>query len=247
MKKAFRAAAIAAILLFTLTFIGNAKIKSASAHLLFSSSVSVGGNESRKVTLKSGDRIAIGSYLGEPIVWSVIETGGKTLLMSEKVLCFRAFDPSEDGIGSSDYLASPLRAWLNSESGFLNPENFSEFDLSLKSPDKNGDLIFLPSKDMLKNISTADRRRSPTEQCVKNDGSRYLTLRKYCWYWTSSPVSTNQSSVTAVTTTGGFYKTLAADELCGVCPAMYLRSNVLVLCGSGTAENPYALAGGGER
>lgn len=89
MKKAFRAAAIAAILLFALTFIGNAKIKSASAHLLFSSSVSVGGNESREVTLKSGDRIAIGSYLGEPIVWRVIETGGKTLLMSEKVLCFR--------------------------------------------------------------------------------------------------------------------------------------------------------------
>jgi len=100
---------------------------------------------------------------------------------------------------------------------------------------------------MLKNISTADRRRSPTEQCVKNDSSRYLTLRKYCWYWTGSPVSTNQSSVTAVTTTGGFYKTLAADELCGVCPAMYLRSGILVLCGSGTAENPYALAGGGER
>lgn len=240
MKKAFRAAAIATILLFALTFIGNAKIKSASAHLLFSSSVSVGGNESREVTLKSGDRIAIGSYLGEPIIWRVIETGGKTLLMSEKVLCFRAFDPSEDGIGSSDYLASPLRAWLNSE-------NLSDNDLSLISPDKNGDLIFLPSKDMLKNISTADRRRSPTEQCVKNDSSRYLTLRKYCWYWTSSPVSTNQSSVTAVTTTGGFYKTLAADELCGVCPAMYLRSNVLVLCGSGTAENPYALAGGGER
>ena len=146
MKKAFRAAAIAAILLFALTFIGSAKIKSTSAHLLFSSSVSVVGNESRKVTLKSGDRIAIGSYLGEPVIWRVIETGGKTLLMSEKVLCFRAFDPSEDGIGSSDYLASPLRAWLNSESGFLNPENFSEFDLSLISPDKNGDSIFRRQK-----------------------------------------------------------------------------------------------------
>lgn len=93
MKKAFRAAAIAAILLFALTFIESAKIKSASAHLLFSSSVSVGGNESREVTLKSGDRIAIGSYLGEPIVWSVIKTGNKTLLMSEKVLCFRAVRP----------------------------------------------------------------------------------------------------------------------------------------------------------
>lgn len=42
MKKAFRAAAIAAILLFALTFIGSAKIKSTSAHLLFSSSVSAG-------------------------------------------------------------------------------------------------------------------------------------------------------------------------------------------------------------
>ena len=133
MKKAFRAAAIAAILLFALTFIGNAKIKSTSAHLLFSSSVSVGGNESWEVTLKSGDRIAIGSYLGEPIIWSVIKTGNKTLLMSEKVLCFRAFDPSEDGIGSSDYLASPLRAWLNSESGFLNPENFEILSAFLSS------------------------------------------------------------------------------------------------------------------
>lgn len=83
------------------------------------------------------------------------------------MLCFRAFDTSEDGIGSSDYLASPLREWLNSESGFLNPENFSDNDLSLISPDRNGDLIFLPSKDMLKNISAADRRRSPTEQCIK--------------------------------------------------------------------------------
>ena len=82
------------------------------------------------------------------------------------------------------------------------------------------------------------------QMCIRDS---YLTLRKYCWYWTSSPVLTNQSSVTAVTTTGGFYKTLAADELCGVCPAMYLRSGILVLCGSGTAENPYALAGGGER
>ena len=121
MKKAFRAAAIAAILLFALTFIGSAK--STSAHLLFSSSVSAGGNESRKVTLKSGDRIAIGSYLGEPIVWRVIKTGDKTLLMSEKVLCFRAFDPSEDGIGSSDYLA-PARMAQFGERIFKSGEFF---------------------------------------------------------------------------------------------------------------------------
>lgn len=247
MKKAFRAAAVAAVLLFALTFIGSAKIKNASAHLLFSSDIAVGGGAAREVTLKSGDRIAIGSFLGEPIIWRVIDTDSGTLLMSEKVLCFKAFDPSEDGIGSSDYLSSPLRAWLNSKDGFLSPENFSKDELSLVSPDKNGDTVFLPSKDMLKNISSADRRRSPTEQCVKNDGSRYFVLRRYCWYWTSSPVSTNQSSVTAVTTTGSFYKTLAADALCGVCPAIYLRGNTLTLCGKGTAENPYALAGGASR
>lgn len=166
--------------------------------------------------------------------------------MSEKVLCFRAFDPSEDGIGSSDYLASPLRAWLNSESGFLNPENFQS--LTFRSYRLTKTAIQYSCRQKI--CSKYKRRRPPQkpDRAVhQNDTSRYLTLRKYCWYWTSSPVSTNQSSVTAVTTTGGFYKTLAADELCGVCPAMYLRSNVLVLYGSGTAENPYALAGGGER
>ena len=234
MKKAFRAAVVAAAILFALTFIGSAKLKDESAHLLFSSSADIGGGAAREIRLKKGDRIALGSYLGEPIIWRVIDTGDTALLMSEKVLCFKAFDPSEDGIGSSDYFTSPLRAWLNSRDGFLSTDNFSAAELALISADKNGDTVFLPSKDMLKNISAADRRKSPTE-------------RRYCWYWTSSPVSTNQSSVTAVTTTGGFYKTLAADELCGVCPAIYLRADTLTLCGSGAAENPYALAGGEQR
>ena len=79
MKKAFRAAAIAAILLFALTFIGSAKIKSTSAHLLFSSSVSVGGNESREVTLKSGDRIAIAklSELSDEIADATADLDGE--------------------------------------------------------------------------------------------------------------------------------------------------------------------------
>lgn len=215
MKKAFRAAVVAAAILFALTFIGSAKLKDESAHLLFSSSVDIGGGAAREIRLKKGDRIALGSYLGEPIIWRVVDTGD--------------------------------RAWLNSRDGFLSTDNFSAAELALISADKNGDTVFLPSKDMLKNISAADRRKSPTEQCVKNDASRYFVLRRYCWYWTSSPVSTNQSSVAAVTTTGGFYKTLAADELCGVCPAIYLRADTLTLCGSGAAENPYALAGGEQR
>lgn len=169
MKKAFRAAAVAAAILFALTFIGSAKLKDESAHLLFSSSADIGGGAPREIRLKKGDRIVLGSYLGEPIIWRVIDTGDTALLMSEKVLCFKAFDPSEDGIGSSDYFTSPLRAWLNSRDGFLSTDNFSAAELALISADKNGDTVFLPSKDMLKNISAADRRKSPTEQCVKND------------------------------------------------------------------------------
>ena len=202
MKKAFSAAVVAAAILFALTFIGSAKLKDESAHLLFSSSADIGGGAAREIRLKKGDRIALGSYLGEPIIWRVIDTGDTALLMSEKVLCFKAFDPSEDGIGSSDYFTSPLRTWLNSRDGFLSTDNFS---------------------------AAGEARPA------------------ICWYWTSSPVSTNQSSVTAVTTTGGFYKTLAADELCGVCPTIYLRADTLTLCGSGAAENPYALAGGEQR
>lgn len=43
MKKAFRAAVVAAAILFALTFIGSAKLKDESAHLLFSSSADIGG------------------------------------------------------------------------------------------------------------------------------------------------------------------------------------------------------------
>ena len=152
MKKAFSAAVVAAAILFALTFIGSAKLKDESAHLLFSSSADIGGGAAREIRLKKGDRIALGSYLGEPIIWRVIDTGDTALLMSEKVLCFKAFDPSEDGIGSSDYFTSPLRAWLNSRDGFLITDNFSADELSLISADKNGDTVYLPSKDMLKNI-----------------------------------------------------------------------------------------------
>lgn len=126
MKKAFRAAVVAAAILFALTFIGSAKLKDESAHLLFSSSADIGGGAAREIRLKKGDRIALGSYLGEPIIWRVIDTGDTALLMSEKVLCFKAFDPSEDGIGSSDYFTSPLRAWLNSRDGFLSTDNFRQ-------------------------------------------------------------------------------------------------------------------------
>ena len=72
--------------------------------------------EQKEVVLNSGNYVIFGSYLNEPIVWKVadVNSDGKALLVSDKIICFKAFDscgekkdycPAEDvrKFGSSDW------------------------------------------------------------------------------------------------------------------------------------------------
>jgi hypothetical protein len=87
--------------------------------LLFSSSIFVNLN-SRFVPevqaesgLFIGDYIHFGTYNEEPIKWRVVEfEGGNPILLSDRILSFKAFDSNN----SSYYQDSTIRQWLNSTS-----------------------------------------------------------------------------------------------------------------------------------
>ena len=82
--------------------------------------------EIKNVSLKKDDYVLFGSYLGEKILWRVIDINGddEPLLWSEYVLTFKAFDAadasaesSENGkFGSQNWKQSSLKIWLNSDS-----------------------------------------------------------------------------------------------------------------------------------
>ena len=98
------------------------------------------------VKLAEGDSVTFGTYLGEPITWRVIQIGGKdeTVLISEEILTFKAFDAADSGKynwddeqndywsmeetkadqdlelqayvrGNSRWADSDIRTWLNSD------------------------------------------------------------------------------------------------------------------------------------
>lgn len=207
--------------------------------LLYPQNISIEKSETvEKIELKKGDFFVLGAFYGEDIVWEVVEDGEKPLVWSLNAICFRSFDES-----SSDWETSDLKIWLNdeTENGFLCDKNFSETQRDLISK-TDGEKIFLLSKNQLQKLPESKRAKAPTVSAIANDGSNKLVIRRNCWYWTSSPIETNSSSVTAVTQTGGFYKTLSSDTLVGVCPAFYLESKTVTVCGgNGSKEKPYVI------
>lgn len=83
-------------------------------------------------TIKVGDYVTFGSYYGEPILWKCVDTENGVMLLSEYILCLKAFDAAESGIwgeaggsytknvdeqqyGSKNWETSNIREWLNSE------------------------------------------------------------------------------------------------------------------------------------
>ena len=171
--------------------------------------------------------------------------------------------------GSSSWEASSLRQWLNAdddkvsyshsapeknyvsqgynsyaeEKGFLHGDNFSEELVRLI----DGSGVFILSKEQISSyFSTGERLKTPTKSALEQSESPYFGYDSMAvWYWTSSPVSSNNVSVATVTSSGGYYKTLAFDGLTGVAPAVYLRSrNVICGGGDGSKEHPYFVRGG---
>ena len=173
------------------------------------------------VTLKKGDCVLYGTYRGEQMLWKVVSEDG-TVLVSSYIIDFAPYGKSSDK-NDSDLIRNL-------------GDNF----------DGIAEKVYIPSKGELSKLSAAERKKQPTLSAVSACKTRFLFIRKNCWYWTSSGVSTNSLSVTAVTQSGTFYKSPATDSLMGVCPAVKLESkDVSAVYGNGTAEQPYVI--GGER
>ncbi len=80
--------------------------------------------------VKVGDYIQFGSYYDEPILWRVIniDEDGDPMLLSERILCLKAFDAAGDyhtdddrrKLGSNEWENSNIRQWLNSSEREIN-------------------------------------------------------------------------------------------------------------------------------
>lgn len=273
MKKAIIAALSVFVSLTVICAVFSENVSALLANIMLKEKVSVYSTSDKAETavLKKNDYIYFGKFNGENILWKVIsvDENGNPLLFSERAICFMPFNAGKTvTAGSSDWKSSTVRQWLNSEDaktfefdcnpenkikndkitvsgGFLCPDNFTGTELSALKSDGT-DRAFLPTTAMLSGIPLNIRQKSPTVAAVINDPSPHLHIRSKCWYWTQSPVSTNTSSVTAVTTSGGYYKSLANDGLMGVCPAVYLsKADITVIGGNGTVKTPYIFSSEG--
>lgn len=76
--------------------------------------------------VKVGEYVLFGKYCGEPILWKCVDNSSGSMLVSEYVLCEKAYDAAESGVsgegsdaiqimGSNVWSNSNLREWLNSE------------------------------------------------------------------------------------------------------------------------------------
>lgn len=236
MKKAVAVIAMFFLAVFCTLSVLKSEIRDDVYKLLYlRSEVNLTSDEkAHTVRLKKGDKIAFGSLFGEPIIWTVIDEDENALIFSDSAVCMRRYDEN-----SSDWESSGLRGWLNGE--FLSGENFTPTEKSLLR-EKKDSKIFLLSKQELSEIPTEKRARGLTASAAENAPGDKLLLRRNVWYWTRSGISTNSVSVTVVTQSGSFYKTLAGDELVGVCPAAEICSEVSVCGGDGSEKNPYVAA-----
>ncbi len=166
--------------------------------------------------------------------------------------------------GSSDWKNSSLKCWLNSseqkviyshcapnvnsvhqgtnpynnEKGFLCEENFDKKEIA--AIDNEG-VFILAKEEINKYLTATERIKTCTKSALENSNADYITTTsRGTWYWTSSPIPTNGSSVCAVTSSGSFYKTLAFDGATGVCPSFWLVSTDFSFsAGSGKADDPF--------
>ncbi|MBQ9552811.1 MAG: hypothetical protein IJU96_08605 [Clostridia bacterium] len=226
--------------------------------IIDNSSENFGGSTAgspRAVALREGDYVRFGVYRGEPLLWQVIQfdQNGRPLLIADEVICFKAFDVPTDAAvyGSSDWDDCSLKRWLNSaeslvedygEKGFLSADHFTAAER--ESIAESG--VFLPAKNDLKNAQSLSLKKRC--QTGAADSTDFLILPKQSvWYWTQTPNGSSRASVVCVTSSGGFYKTLASDKNTGVCPALFLRSSAVTAVGDGTKTAPYLFAEGGEQ
>ncbi len=225
--------------------------------------------EKEKVTLNTGDFVVFGKYLDENILWKVVDVQNeKPLLQTNYVVSFKCFDPAHGDnsdigkLGKAQWETSALKKWLNAkgkvEYGEVRPDDKSVFngknsyenelgflsefsDKEVSMLTKDG--VFILSKNAIEKMSQKDRVKTATKSAIMQDESRYIILSgRNIWYWTSTATGVNRTSVTTVTSGGGFYKASAYDGVTGVVPAAYLNSkSVISVSGDGSEEKPYII------
>ena len=117
-----------------------------------------------------------------------------------------------------------------------------ELDTQLRVMSENG--VFLLSKNQISSLVPKELRvKTATRSALLKDESSYIfTSGKGVWYWTSSPIAANRTSVATVTAAGGFYKASAFDGVTGVCPAVYLKTDKAVtVWGNGSGQKPFVI------
>jgi len=217
-----------------------------------------------------GDYVHFGSYNNESILWRCMKKDEFGYLMiSEYILCFKAFDAAEndDGFGSNKWEKSNIREWLNSEDmrvkyttqppteeavyysnpyvdepGFLS--GFDKEDIKkigLYKHDVSKDLVFLLSKEDVM-IMWCDMIKSPTETALKNYVYKYEINEGY-FYWTRTPYDNLTYCVFCVEEDGTFRLAPKAyrGDICGIVPALYLLETCICRAGSGTKNDPYLI------
>ncbi|MDP4090527.1 MAG: DUF6273 domain-containing protein [Bacillota bacterium] len=137
-------------------------------------------NQATSGNIKVGDYVSFGSYYSDPILWKCVDTSNGTMLLSEYIICMKAYDAAEssqwgkeggtytkvvDGqeYGSKDWKTSNLREWLNSDA--------SKVKFSTQPPVKtavlNGENAYADEPGFLSNFTDAERS---SIKSVSHDG-----------------------------------------------------------------------------
>lgn len=150
--------------------------------------------------VKAGDKVKLGSYASEELVWEVLKTeGGKATLITdkviEKVIYFDFAYSTAANAGAVAWDTSDLREWLNGtfKASFSEAELGYMVSATLENP-ANGltgaggcadteDLIYVLSSDEVKALipSALDRRALPTDHAIEN--GVYVDAQSGCAGW----------------------------------------------------------------
>ncbi|MDO8685598.1 MAG: DUF6273 domain-containing protein, partial [Clostridiales bacterium] len=131
--------------------------------------------EKQAVSINVYEYVEFGKYNGEPILWKCVDKSNGGMLVSEYVLCQKAFDAAENGTanegseydvqkwGSNQWSNSNIREWLNSSSQTV---SFTT-QAPVKSAVEGGYNAYADEPGFLSNFTQSERGKI---QAVSHEG-----------------------------------------------------------------------------
>ncbi len=150
--------------------------------------------------------------------------------------------------GSTDFAGSYMEEWLNDTTvdGFLgnlrNYENFIVTDARWDATQDNRELGSITRPDESTSVTSAVGLLNMYEYQSSYYGTTYSNgyLNNGLYWWTLTPYST---SYVRDVSSDGYTDIYNPSDAIGVRPSINLKSNVKIVDGDGTEENPYRLEG----